>query len=69
MKSIEFTLVLFLTINCFAQNSTSHYKKVYQFDTQHQDWALVKTVANTYGFIDKSGKEVVQAIFSKIFSN
>ena len=67
MKSIGFTLVLFLTINCFAQNSTSHYKKVYQFNAQHQDWALVKTVANTYGFIDTSGKEVVEAIYSKIY--
>jgi stage V sporulation protein SpoVS len=40
---------------------------VYQFNAQHQDWALVKTVANTYGFIDTSGKEVVQAIYSKIY--
>jgi hypothetical protein len=67
MKSIGFTLMLFFAINCFAQNSTSHYKKVYQFDVHHQDWAKVKTVANTYGFIDKSGKEVVQAIYSKIY--
>ncbi|WP_396180717.1 WG repeat-containing protein [Flavobacterium sp.] len=68
MKSIGFTLVLFLTINCFAQSSTSHYKKVYKIDAHHQDWALVKTVANTYGFIDKSGKEIVQAIYSRIYN-
>ena len=67
MKSIGLIIVLFLTLNCLAQNSTSHYKKVYQFDLHHQNWALVKTVANTYGFIDKSGKEVVQAIYSKIY--
>ena len=67
MKSIGFTLVLFLTLNCLAQSSTSHYKKVYQFDVHHQNWAKVKTVANTYGFIDKTGKEVVQAIYTKIY--
>ncbi len=67
MKSIGFTLMLFFTINCLAQNSTSNYKKVYEFGVQHKDWAKVKTVANTYGFIDKSGKEVVQAIYSKIY--
>ncbi|HBS53380.1 MAG TPA: hypothetical protein DD806_05225 [Flavobacterium sp.] len=67
MKSIGFVLVLFLTLNGLAQSSTSHYKKVYQFEVHHQDWAKVKTVADTYGFIDKTGKEIVQAIYTKIY--
>ncbi len=67
MKKIGFILVLLLTMNCIAQNSTSHYKKVYPFDIYHKDWALVKTVADTYGFINKNGKEVVPTIYSKIY--
>ncbi|MCU0389940.1 MAG: hypothetical protein MUE81_02375 [Thermoflexibacter sp.] len=62
-------IILFLLISSFgsAQKSTSHYKKVYNYDEYKKDWALVKTITNTYGFIDRKGNEVVQAIYSKIF--
>jgi hypothetical protein len=62
-------IILFLLISSFgsAQKSTSHYKKVYNYDEYKKDWALVKTITNTYGFIDRKGNEVVQAIYSKIY--
>jgi hypothetical protein len=65
----EFLIVLFLLISTsgIAQKSTTYYKKVYQYDVYKKDWALVKTVSNTYGFIDTNGYEVVQAIYSKIY--
>ena len=31
-----------------------------------KDWALVKTITGTYGFIDTSGKIVVEPIYAKI---
>lgn len=66
MKNLIFTL-LFASVSGFAQNSMTHYKKVYSFDAHHQNWALVKTVAGTYGFVDKNGKEIVPAVYSKIY--
>lgn len=59
-----FTLafVVFSTF-CFAQNE---YKKIYNYDEFNKDWALIKTISNTYGFIDKNGSIVVQPIYSKI---
>lgn len=67
MKKTVFILLLFLTFNSFAQKSTSHYKKVYDYDEYHKDWALVKTIAGTYGFINREGNEIVPAIYSKIY--
>ena len=67
MKKTVFILLLFLTFNSFAQKSSSHYKKVYNYDEYHKDWALVKTIAETYGFITRDGKEIVPAIYSKIY--
>lgn len=67
MKKTVFILLLFLTFNSFAQKSTSHYKKVYNYDEYRKDWALVKTIAETYGFITRDGKEIVPAIYSKIY--
>ncbi len=46
---------------------TSLYKKISRYDEYKKDWAMVKTIANTYGFIDKSGNEVVPPIYSKIY--
>lgn len=68
MKRLVFILLFFLTFNSYAQEVNSPYKKVYQFDEYHQDWALVKTVANTYGFINREYKEIVPAVYSKIYS-
>lgn len=48
---------------CFAQ---SGFKKVYAYDQYNKDWALVKTIGNTYGFIDRNGTIVVQPIYAKI---
>jgi hypothetical protein len=67
MKKTVFILLLFLTFNSFAQKSTSHYMKVYDYDEFHKDWALVKNIAGAYGFIDRNGNEVVQAVYSKIY--
>ena len=66
MKKTLLLLFLFATICSTAQNS-AHYKKIYSYDQYQKDWALVKTVAGTYGFIDRSGKEIVPAIYAKIY--
>ncbi|WP_298303911.1 WG repeat-containing protein [Flavobacterium sp.] len=68
MKKSIFILLFFLTFNSFSQVVNSNYKKVYEFDVYRKDWALVKTVANTFGFINKENKEIVPAIYSKIYS-
>lgn len=64
MKKNLITLLL-ITISslCFSQNG---FKKVYKYDEYSKDWALVKTVAGTYGFIDRTGKIIVQPIYKKI---
>jgi hypothetical protein len=66
-KSIYLIITILVTLNCFSQKINSHYKKVYAYDDDYQGWALVKTIANTYGYIDKNGKEVVPSIYSKIY--
>lgn len=68
MKKSIFILLFFLSINSYSQDANSHYKKVYEFDVYQKDWALVNTVANTFGFINKENKEIVPAIYSKIYS-
>ncbi|WP_298117063.1 WG repeat-containing protein [Flavobacterium sp.] len=68
MKKSIFILLFFLAFNSYSQVVNSHYKKVYEFDVYQKDWALVKTVANTFGFINKENKEIVPAIYSKIYS-
>ena len=67
MKKVTFIFIMFFTFTVFAQKSTAHYKKVYNFDEYHQDWALVKTIAGTFGFINRDGKEIVPAIYDKIY--
>ncbi|WP_296146528.1 WG repeat-containing protein [uncultured Flavobacterium sp.] len=64
MKS-KVLLFLFLIVSSlsFAQ---SGYKKVYEFGDYHKDWAMVKTISGTYGFIDKNKNIVVQPIYTKI---
>jgi len=64
MKKIIFTLVLAL----FACSSycQSNYKRIYKYDEYNKGWALVKTTAGTYGFIDHDKKAVVQPIYTKI---
>lgn len=71
MKKRLFTVAFALFSSlCIAQNG---YKKVYNYDEFNKDWALVKTISNTYGFIDKNGSIVIQPIYIKInkfeFSN
>ena len=64
MKKRLFALVFVVVSSlCFAQNG---YKKVYNYDEFNKDWALVKTISGTYGFIDRKGSIVVQPIYSKI---
>ena len=64
MKKRFFTLA-FVVIStlCFAQNG---YKKVSKYDEYNKDWALVKTISGTYGFINRKGETVVQPIYDKI---
>lgn len=54
--------VAFATI-VFSQGA---YKKVYKYGNYKSDWALVKTVSNTYGFMDRDGNLVVQPVYVKI---
>lgn len=67
MKKIIFICFFFVTFFGFSQEK-SPYKKIYEFDEMRTNWAMVKTIANTYGFIDRNNKEVVPAIYSNIFS-
>lgn len=67
MKKSVFMLLFFLAFTSYSQEVNSQYKRVYEFDVYHKDWALVKTVANTFGFINKENKEIVPAIYSKIY--
>ena len=64
MNRIIFTLVFFAisTFN-FAQ---SVYKKTGKYDEYNKDWALVKTIAGTCGFINRNNEIVVQPIYEKI---
>lgn len=66
MKKTILTLFLLVSILGTAQNA-SHYKKIYAYDEYHKDWALVKTITGNYGFIDRNGKEIVPAVYSKIY--
>ena len=66
MKKIILFLFLLTAISGSAQ-TPSHYKKIYDYNEYHKDWALVKSIAGTYGFIDRSGKEIVPAIYDKIY--
>ena len=66
MKKTLLFLLLLTAISVSAQNP-SHYKKVYDYDVYHKDWALAKSIAGTYGFIDRNGKEIVPAIYNKIY--
>lgn len=54
---------LLISLMAFAQSS---YQKIYAYNQYNKDWALVKTVSGTYGFIDRKGKAVVPAIYAKI---
>ncbi len=64
MKALIISIsFLFVSIGSFSQTG---YKKVYKYDKHRKDWALVKTITGTYGFIDTSNKIVVQPIYSKI---
>jgi len=67
MKKLIFILGLMFTFNSYAQKSTDHYAKVFDYNVYHKDWALVKTIAKTYGFIDRNGTEIVPSIYAKIY--
>lgn len=58
-------LFMAMSFSAFAQKQNG-YKKVYKLNEYNKDWALVKTVSGTYGFVDKNGKVIVQPIYSKI---
>ncbi len=64
MKTKLITM-MFLAVSSisFAQNN---FKKVYKYDDYNKDWALVKNISNTYGFIDRNGIVVVEPIYTKI---
>ena len=58
------TVILITLASCaFGQTG---YKKVYKYDDYQPNWALVKTISNTYGFIDTKGNVVVEPVYSKI---
>jgi ribosomal protein S24E len=64
MKKSFLTLIfLVITTFCFSQ---IQLKKIYKYDEYNKDWALIKSISDTYGFIDKNGKTVVQPIYDKI---
>jgi WG containing repeat len=64
MKKSFFTLAFVVVSTlCFAQNG---YEKVSKYDEYNKDWALVKTISGTYGFINRNGETVVQPIYDKI---
>ncbi|WBV60557.1 hypothetical protein PFY12_00210 [Chryseobacterium camelliae] len=42
----------------FSPLSFAQYQKIYKYDEYNKDWALVKTSSGTFGFIDRTGKEV-----------
>ncbi len=62
-SKILLLLLLVLPMWSFAQ---SKYKKVYAYDVYQKDWAMVKNGSGGYGFIDRSGKEVVPSVYRKI---
>lgn len=62
-KQILTLIFIGISTLCFAQNM---YKKVYKYDVYNKDWALVKDITGSCGFIDRDGKEVVQTIYAKI---
>ena len=68
MKSVKKVLLLlafmFVCQIGFAQKK---YSKIYELGEYHKEWAMVKTVAGTYGFIDANGKVVVNPVYEKIY--
>ncbi len=67
MKNILAICLLLSTIHGFSQNQ-SPYKKVHRYNEEIKGLAKVKTIANTYGFIDENQKEIIVAKFSKIYT-
>ena len=64
MKKRFLTLAFFVVSTiCFAQNG---YKKVGKYDEYNKDWALVKTISGTYGFVNRNGETVVEPIYDEI---
>lgn len=55
----------FICINSLVL-AQEKYAKVYNYNDYNTGWAMVKTNAGTYGFINKDKKIVVQPIYSKI---
>ncbi len=66
MKNIVNICLLLSTIFGFSQNQLP-YKKVYAYDAEIKGLAMVKTITNTFGFIDKNQKEIIPTKFSKIY--
>jgi WG containing repeat len=67
IKKILLLLCVLISSFGIAQKTSSQFKKVYNYDEYKKGWALVKSIANTYGFIDRNGNEVVQTVYSKIY--
>jgi DUF438 domain-containing protein len=64
MKRKILSLVcVFISTLCLAQNG---YKKTGNYDEYNKDWALVKTISGTYGFINRNNETVVEPIYAKI---
>ncbi len=63
-KSFISLVFIFAFSLAFAQKNG--YAKIYNYGEFNKDWALVKTIANTYGFIGINGETVVQPIYDKI---
>lgn len=58
-------LLVFMLIGSLAL-AQEGYKKVYAYDEYQHDWAKVKTIAGTYGFIDRSRGLVVEPVYARI---
>lgn len=60
-------LVFLSVVSMSAGYSQSQYAKTYRYAVCQPNWAKVKTTNGLYGFIDRSGEEVVSPIYDKIF--
>ncbi|WP_321515995.1 hypothetical protein [Marinifilum fragile] len=58
-KLLNFILLVLSSITVYSQVD---YRKVYEYGEYQENWAKVKSITGTYGFVDKSGNEIVEPI-------
>ncbi|GEM_PF-781749 len=60
-------VIFIILLNSLVVYSQGTYKKVYKYGEYNDNWAMVKTISGTYGFINREGQEVVPSIYAKIY--